>query len=185
MITTINKGTVILDRDGVINKNRYDYVKNLSEFEFISGSIAAIKLLHACGFRIVVASNQAGVAKGLIKLEDLSKIEAMINYHSCCELDFFYCTHLSTENCDCRKPKPGMLNSIRKKYTGPYLFIGDNITDFYAAQNANIDFCLVLTGHGLKARDKLKNSCEVYENLLECVKDFLVNSKKIYGRDID
>ena len=79
----------------------------------------------------------------------------------------------------------GFEKLIRIEYTGQYLFIGDNITDFYAAQNANIDFCLVLTGHGLKARDKLKNSCEVYENLLECVKDFLVNSKKIYSRDIN
>ena len=68
----MGKGTIILDRDGVINENRCDYVKNISEFEFISGSIAAIKLLNNYGFRIVVASNQAGVAKGLISLKDFS-----------------------------------------------------------------------------------------------------------------
>ena len=76
------KGTIILDRDGVINKNRSDYVKNINEFEFITGSINAIRLLNNSGFRIVVASNQAGVAKGLIRQADLSKMEAMINFYS-------------------------------------------------------------------------------------------------------
>ena len=178
------KGTIILDRDGVINKNRSDYVKNINEFEFITGSINAIRLLNNSGFRIVVASNQAGVAKGLIRQADLSKMEAMINFYSNSELHFFYCTHLSTEGCDCRKPKPGMLNSIKNKYKGPFLFIGDNVTDFYAAQNANIDFCLVLTGHGLNAVNQIKDTCSVYENLLACVKDLLTNREKFYSGDI-
>jgi D-glycero-D-manno-heptose 1,7-bisphosphate phosphatase len=168
-----NKGTIILDRDGVINVNRAGYVKSLSEFKLIEGSIDAIKTFAAEGYFLAVASNQAGVAKGMVSKHLLQEIEELITDKTGCNIRFYYCTHLPKENCLCRKPNPGLLEQIKQEYRGPFFFIGDNITDYYAAMNANIGFNLVLTGHGSKYRRLLDGRCGIYRDLQDFSRHYL------------
>ena len=174
----INNGTIIVDRDGVLNEVRQDYVKNLKELEIIKSSIEAIKMLRKNNFLVVVASNQAGFAKKLVSKETLSEIENNINDLCQEQIAFFYCLHEKSDNCECRKPKPGMLLEIKRRYAPPYIFVGDNITDYEAAKQSNISFALVRTGHGTKYKDILKEKCYIFENL----KDFsttLLRSKRL------
>lgn len=144
----MNYETIILDRDGVINELRLDYVRSVNQLTFIPGSIQAIKVLKENGKKVVIASNQAGVGKGLITLTDLSAINRAIIEAVGHNIDFYYCTHTINEACNCRKPKPGLLEAIMQKERGPYVFVGDNITDLEAAKAAGIKGILVKTGHG-------------------------------------
>ena len=106
---------VFLDRDGVINQYPGDtnYVKNWGEFKFIPGSIEGMKKLNACGFKLCVVSNQAGVSKGVYTQENLDEInENMLKEFKAQGIEVegvYYCTHLKSDNCDCRKPKTGLL----------------------------------------------------------------------------
>ena len=141
--------TIILDRDGVINEVKDDYVKSINDLKYIPGSIQAINKMLLT-YEVAVASNQAGVGKGLVSYENLNLISSDINQKLTRKIDFFYCTHLKHDKCGCRKPQPGLLEKIMIKKPEPFLFVGDNETDYWAAKNANIDFCFVKTGYGKK-----------------------------------
>ena len=178
-------GTIILDRDGVLNEVRNGYVKNLEELVVIKSSIDAIKMLSKYDFQVVVASNQAGFAKRLVSEKTLAAIEN--TFTSLCDtrIAFFYCLHAKSDNCECRKPKPGMLLEIKSKYPPPYIFVGDNITDYQAANLSNIRFVLVCTGHGSKYENILRSKCLIFENLFDfvtklCSSDELAEHKDMF-----
>lgn len=162
--------TIILDRDGVINCLVDRYVTNINQVEFIPGSIDAINQILSAGYEVVVASNQSVVGRGFITEDDLKKINAYINSFFARDLEFFCCTHSPHNECECRKPKTGLIETIKMKYTGPYLFVGDNVTDYQAAVNADINFVLVRTGHGNKFCDLLEETVTIKDNLLELAK---------------
>lgn len=166
--------TIILDRDGVINEVNKNYIKSVAELNFISGSIDAINRLLLNNTNVVVASNQSCVGRGIITQKDLNSITDYINSRLAKKIDFFYCTHSPKKKCKCRKPNPGLINQIKLKNIGPYLFVGDNISDFEASQSACIDFALVRTGYGNEFMDKLTKKCKIYNNLND-----LVQSSKI------
>src|SRR5713101_6581742 len=109
--------TIFLDRDGVINENRSDYVKCWSEFRFLPGSREAIAKLTQAGHRIIVCTNQAGVAKGSISVETVEEIHrrmvAEISDAGGAIEKVYYCPHAKDENCACRKPRPGLLFKAR------------------------------------------------------------------------
>lgn len=159
--------TIILDRDGVINQLGERYVLNKKEFNFIPKAIDAINILFSSGYDVVVASNQSAVGQGLMTTEDLRDIDRHINAHLNREIEFFYCLHKEADNCDCRKPKNELLEKIKVKYEGPFLFVGDNITDYYAALASNLDFALVTTGHGKRYSKDLQNAVPIYHDLYE------------------
>lgn len=163
--------TIILDRDGVINELREPYVVSLEEFEFITGVTTAIKTILSFHVNVVIVSNQAGVAKGLVKVGQLKKISEQINRAINSEIEFFYCPHTDEQGCMCRKPKPGLLARVIHKYPGPFLFVGDNVTDFQAADAIGISYAHVLTGHGQKYRCALPKNVPVYRSLVELVAD--------------
>ena len=107
---------ILLDRDGVINFDSHEYIKSPAEWRPIPGSLEAIAQLNRHGFRVLVVTNQSGVARGYFDLDILSQIhEKLVN-----ELasvggyveEFFFCPHHPDEACDCRKPKPGMVTWI-------------------------------------------------------------------------
>ena len=150
-----------LDRDGVINKYPGDtnYVNNWSEFKFIPGSIEGIKKLNSCGFKLCVVSNQAGVSKGLYNQEDLDEInENMIKELKAqrARVDgIYYCTHAKLDNCDCRKPKTGLLRQAVLDLDMPLessFLIGDSFMDMMAARCFGAKTVLVLSG-----KEKLSN----------------------------
>jgi len=131
---------IFLDRDGVINADMPgDYVKNWGEFRFLPDALRALSDLTRNGFDIIIISNQQGVGKGLMSYEDLMEIDKRMKLEveraGGRILDSFYCTHLAGENCDCRKPKPGLIVQASKRYSfeprGKF-FIGDSLRDMEA-----------------------------------------------------
>ena len=149
--------TIFIDRDGVINENRSDYVKSWDEFRFLPGSREAIASLTKAGHRIIVCTNQAGVAQGLISLATMEDIhhcmQAAIEEMGGAIEKVYACTHSKDANCDCRKPRPGMLLRASRELDlnlGDAVFIGDSITDMQAGIAAGVRTLLVLTGLGME-----------------------------------
>ena len=149
--------TIFIDRDGVINENRSDYVKSWDEFRFLAGSREAIAALTKAGHRIIVCTNQAGVAQGLIStgtMEDIHhRMQAAIEEMGGVIEKVYACTHSKTADCDCRKPRPGMLLRASRELDldmSDALFIGDSITDMQAGSAAGVRTMLVLTGLGME-----------------------------------
>lgn len=149
--------TVFIDRDGVINANRSDYVKSWDEFHFLPGSREAIVKLSQAGHRIVVCTNQAGVAKGIISVETVEDIHrrmvAEIAEMGGVIEKVYYCPHGKEENCTCRKPQPGMLLYARDELgldMDDAVFVGDSMSDIRAGLAAGVHAILVLSGLGLE-----------------------------------
>lgn len=149
--------TIFLDRDGVINENRSDYVKSWEEFRFLPGSREAIAKLTQAGHRIVVCTNQAGIAKGTIPVETVEDIHRLMlagiaEYGGKIE-KVYYCPHNKDERCACRKPRPGMLLRARDELSldlSDAIFIGDSMTDVRAGLAIGLQCMLVLTGLGVE-----------------------------------
>jgi D-glycero-D-manno-heptose 1,7-bisphosphate phosphatase len=149
--------TIFLDRDGVINENRSDYVKSWNEFCFLPGSKEAIAMLTRAGHRLVVCTNQAGIARGILPRETVEEIHRRM-VAEIAEVGgsierVYYCPHGKDENCFCRKPQPGMLLRARDELgleMHDALFIGDSISDIRAALAAGVHPMLVLTGLGME-----------------------------------
>lgn len=149
--------TIFLDRDGVINENRSDYVKSWSEFRFLPGSKEAIAMLTHAGHRIIVCTNQAGIARGILSRDTVEEIHrrmvAEIAKAGGRIERIYYCPHGKDENCFCRKPRPGMLLRARDELgidMHDAILIGDSISDIRAAFAAGVHPILVLTGLGME-----------------------------------
>ncbi|MBM4221381.1 MAG: D-glycero-beta-D-manno-heptose 1,7-bisphosphate 7-phosphatase, partial [Gammaproteobacteria bacterium] len=132
---------VVLDRDGVINRESAAFIKSADEWLPLPGSLEAIAALHQAGFTVVVASNQSGVGRGLISPAALQEIHARmlaaVEQAGGKLAGIFFCPHLPGDNCSCRKPKPGLLLQIEAQF-GCSLrgrpVIGDSARDLEAAQ---------------------------------------------------
>ena len=107
---------VVLDRDGVINVDSADYIKSAEEWQPLPGSISAIAELHKKGYQIYIATNQAGLARGLFDLKALNqmhqKLVNLVEREGGAIAGVFFCPHHPDENCACRKPRPGLLQQI-------------------------------------------------------------------------
>lgn len=167
---------VIVDRDGVLNVDAKESIKNPSEWIAIEGSLEAVASLNEAGFRVVVATNQSGVGRGLIDMLTLNRIhrkmiDAMRMVGARVDA-IFYCPHAEEKACDCRKPKPGMLLEIGKRF-GVHLTnvpaIGDARRDLLAAKAAGAIPMLVRTGKGVQtlAEGALPEGTLVFANLAE------------------
>ena len=142
-----NFDTLFLDRDGVINKKlEARYVRNFSEFEFINGALEALSELTNIFKRIIIVTNQQGISKGIMSEEDLFGLHSeMLDKisESTGRIDkIYYCPHLADSNCDCRKPRTGMIEQaiidfpeiiIEKSY-----LIGDSDSDIEAGEAMNL-----------------------------------------------
>lgn len=142
-----------LDRDGVINADRDDYVKNTSELEIYRFVPAAIRALNDAGYLVVVVSNQQGTAKGIISETDLCEMEREIRDRvesvGARISGFYYCKHLATDNCDCRKPQPGLILQAAREHgidLSESTMVGDSERDIIAGKTAGCRTILVLTG---------------------------------------
>jgi D-glycero-D-manno-heptose 1,7-bisphosphate phosphatase len=144
---------VILGRDGILNVYREDHVKSPDEWQPVPGALEAVARLNHAGWHAVVATNQAGIGRGMI---DMASVNA-VHLHMMQRLSavggrvdaVFFCPHTPEENCDCRKPKPGLMRQIGQRYgldlrTVPML--GDTVRDLQAAQAAGCEPHLVLSG---------------------------------------
>ncbi len=132
---------VMLDRDGVINFDSKDYIKSPSEWLEIPGSFKALALLSKAGYKIGIATNQSGIARGFYSEETLARIhqKLMVGVQEAGgSIDkIVYCPHLPDANCHCRKPKAGMLHEIANFFNATpkgHYFIGDRLSDVSAAK---------------------------------------------------
>lgn len=153
---------VVLDRDGVINYDSEDYIKSEAEWEAIPGSLEAIARLNNAGVMVAVATNQSGIARGLLDLDSLNAIHQRLRLRlnavgGRIEVIAF-CPHGPTDDCDCRKPLPGLLREIRRR-TGISLreapVIGDARRDLEAARQVGARPILVRTGKGQRTEREL------------------------------
>lgn len=169
---------VILDRDGVINQDSPDYVKAADEWIPIPGSIEAIAQLTGADYEIVIATNQSGIGRGLFNERELAEMHTKM--HNLVEqaggkiTEIFYCPHKPEDECDCRKPKTGLLEAIAEKFATQLKgipFVGDSLKDIEAARTMGCEPILVKTGKGLTTLKQLKttNDILVCKNLKEAV----------------
>ena len=146
---------IILDRDGVINNDSPDFIKSPAEWQAIPGSLEAIARLNQAGYRVVVASNQSGIARELFDMTSLNaihqKMHTLAQQVGASVDAIFFCPHAATDNCDCRKPKPGMFHEIGQRYKTCLKgvpTVGDSLRDLQAGFNSGCAPYLVLTGKG-------------------------------------
>ena len=147
---------LILDRDGVINYDSDAYIKSVEEWIPLPGAIEAIAQLSKAGWTVAVATNQSGIARGYY---DVATLEAMHERLRALVAEqggevgiIVYCPHGPDEGCACRKPKPGMLQTIAEHYGADLAecwFVGDSLGDLQAAQAVDSQPVLVKTGKGL------------------------------------
>ncbi len=151
---------VILDRDGVINYDSDQFIKSPEEWKPIPGSLEAIARLNQADYRVVVATNQSGIGRGLFDMAMLNAIHDKM-HKACAQVGaridaVFYCPHTADSNCHCRKPKTGMLEEIAARYglgdLGDVPSVGDSLRDLQAAAVLGAQPYLVLTGKGMKTR---------------------------------
>jgi histidinol-phosphate phosphatase family protein len=146
---------IFLDRDGVINRNRADYVKSWDEFEFLPGARRAIAALTRAGHRIFVFTNQACVGKGLTSAAAVDQIHRRmiqaIGLAGGRIETILWCPHRADEGCACRKPAPGLLLQARDVYgvsLSQAIVVGDSVSDLRAAEAVGVPAILVLSGQG-------------------------------------
>ncbi|HEY4541307.1 MAG TPA: D-glycero-beta-D-manno-heptose 1,7-bisphosphate 7-phosphatase [Noviherbaspirillum sp.] len=150
---------IILDRDGVINCDSDRGIRSPEEWEPLPGALQAIARLKQAGYRVIVSTNQSGIARGLLDMNALNAIhQKMISAAREVggEIDaVFFCPHAADDNCDCRKPKPGMLQEIARRFEVSLKgvpAIGDSLRDLQSAFIVGCTPHLVLTGKGEKTR---------------------------------
>lgn len=180
---------VILDRDGVINRDSGDFIRSQNEWIPLDGSIEAIVKLHRAGYTVVVATNQSGLARGHFDLDDL---EAM--HQKMTELveaaggelgAVFYCPHGPDDGCRCRKPRTGLIDAIEAEFNTcaqNVALVGDSLRDLQAGAAKDCRLMLVQTGNGPQTLGELKHQpdthpeysldgkdVEVFADLAACV----------------
>lgn len=173
---------IILDRDGVINQDSDAFIKSPQEWIPIPGSLEAIARLNQAGYRVVVATNQSGIARGLLNVFTLNAIHQKLHAAAQsvgADIDaIFFCPHATDDNCDCRKPKPGMLHTIAKRFDMSLKgvpAVGDSLRDLQSGFAVGCVPYLVLTGKGEKTRDKggLPPGTRIYPTLAVVVDHLL------------
>ena len=164
---------VILDRDGVINHDSGDFIKSPDEWQPIDGALPAIARLNHAGFRVVVATNQSGLGRKLFDIEALNRIHDKM-HRQLSEVGgaieaVFFCPHVERDHCECRKPKPGLLNEIGERLRISLTdvpMIGDSERDVVAARAAGGRPIVVRTGNGAQTAGELENEdIEIFDDL--------------------
>ena len=178
---------VFLDRDGTINEE-VGYLNDLSRLKLLPRVWEGLKLLKQKGFKLIVITNQSGVARGYFPKELVYQtnklIQKRLSKKGVILDDFFICFHLPDEGCDCRKPKPGMIFEAARKHNvdlrSSYM-VGDKLIDIETGKNAGLKTVLVLTGYGKGELKYMIPKKKIYpdfiaENLIEAAKIIIKDS---------
>jgi D-glycero-D-manno-heptose 1,7-bisphosphate phosphatase len=166
--------TIFLDRDGVINKDK-NYLFKIKDFEFIDGIFKACIYFKKLGFEIIIVTNQSGIARGFYTENDFKQLTKWMlsefKKRNISILDVFYCPHSPDFGCNCRKPKPGMLEEAKNKYNLDIKnswMIGDTESDIYAANTIGIkNTILVRSGH--KTDEKNSNARFILDSIKQSI----------------
>ena len=169
---------IVLDRDGVINEDLWDYVTKKEDFKPIEGSLLAIKKLTDAGFNIVIATNQACISKKIINAKELRAIHdhmSLLIEEAGGKIDYIaFCPHAPKDLCSCRKPETGLLGEIEERLGCSLknsFFIGDKDSDLLCAINYGCTPLLVKTGYGQRTLSSKHCPPEerCFNNLLDAV----------------
>lgn len=173
----------LLDRDGVINQDSPDYIKNVDEWIPIPGSIDAIARLSRNRYRVCIVTNQSGLARGLFTTYELGLIHrrllSLVTEAGGTVEAILYCPHGPQEQCSCRKPRTGLLVSAAERSRCRLLnapMVGDSFSDILAARTVGARAMLVKTGKGrqtLSQHPELADQIDIYENLEHAVDELL------------
>jgi len=173
---------VVLDRDGVINEARDDVIKDPQDFIPIEGSLEAIARLTQNHYRVVVITNQSGIAHGLLTIDDVGRVHTHMQQLVAAKggrIDaILFCPHAPDDDCSCRKPKPGMLHSLMDRLNielNGVPLVGDSLRDVQTAMVVGATPVLVKSGHGTQTLEENKHldSVEVYADLAEFTEQIL------------
>jgi len=175
---------IILDRDGVINHDSDEFIKSPAEWEPIEGSLEAIAKLNHAGYRVVVITNQSGIARGLFDVDTLSRIHSkmrrMVTQQGGKLEAILYCPHGPDDGCYCRKPLEGAFHDLAHRLRIDLTnvpAVGDSLRDIQAAQAAGARPILVKTGKGMTtlADPALPEGIAVYDDLAAVADALLEN----------
>ena len=175
---------ILLDRDGVINHDSDAFIKTPDEWVAIDGSLEAIARLNQAGWRVVVASNQSGIGRGLFSMATLNQIHRKMHQQLLAvggHLDgVFFCPHTGDSNCECRKPKAGLLHDIAQRFDvnlSGVPMVGDSLRDLQAGVSVGAKPYLVRTGKGRKtlATGNLPEGTQVFDDLAAVVATLLTH----------
>lgn len=172
---------VLLDRDGVINADSDAFIKSPDEWRPLPGSLEAIAELTRHGIKVIVISNQSGLARGLFDLATLQRIHEkmrnMVEAHGGKITAIYFCPHGPEDDCSCRKPKPGLVQTFCRDHHVDLQgipLIGDSLRDIQAARSAGAAPVLVKTGKGRHTlADHPDIDVPVFENLHDAVQYIL------------
>jgi len=155
---------VFLDRDGTINKE-VNYLSDPKDLELLPRVVEAIKILNEAKYKLVIITNQSAVARGFLTIEKLNEIHEkllVLLSQEGAKIDaIYYCPHHPNEDCECRKPKPGLILKASKEHEinlSKSFMIGDKLIDIETGKNAGCITILVKTGYGEKEMNKMSNS---------------------------
>lgn len=173
---------VILDRDGVINHDSDNFIKTPDEWLPIPGSLEAIARLNHAGYQVILATNQSGVGRGLFEVSTLNAIHDRM-HRALAQIGgridaIFFCPHAQEANCNCRKPKPGLLEEIARRFSVDLKgvpSVGDSLRDLQASVAVGAAPILVLTGKGKATReagDLPPGTC-IYPDLAAAVREIV------------
>jgi histidinol-phosphate phosphatase family protein len=187
------KPAILIDRDGVIVKNRTDYVKSRLEMEILPGALDAIAALTQSGHRVFIVTNQSAIGRGLTTLAEVDSMHRQLAFEASSvggAIDgFLVCPHAPEDNCDCRKPTPGLLHQARDRYgvdLETAVMIGDWETDVQAAQAAGCASILVMGGrNGRRASGNKSNGHTANGHADHVVKDISEAVELILRRNGD
>lgn len=175
---TSGRGFIFLDRDGVINEDRPDHVKNIREFRPYPDALEALEILNHSNIAVIIISNQSGINRGLISWDDFWEMHdgmiAQVERSGGKILAALYCPHKPDELCGCRKPSPGMILAACRLFGIDPVgtrFIGDNATDIVAAQNAGCRGVYVQRkNQGPDGLDTDREGTPVFSSLIDAVR---------------
>jgi D-glycero-D-manno-heptose 1,7-bisphosphate phosphatase len=179
---------ILLDRDGVINEDSDDYIKSPDEWQPIPGSLEAIARLNQADYRVIVVSNQSGVARGLFTCEVLNQIHEKM-HRMLAEVGgtidaVFFCPHKPEDNCNCRKPKTGLYEDVARRLNitlEGVPAVGDSLRDIQAAQAVGASPWLVRTGKGIRTVQAANNELAgvpVFADLAAVVDELITNAEQ-------
>ncbi len=172
---------VFLDRDGTLIEE-VNFLSRIEDLKVFPFTLAALKLLKAEGFLLIVVTNQSGIGRGVYTVEAMHDIHRQMQSELDGAIDaFYYCPHLPEENCDCRKPDLGMIRNAMSDFAidmANSWMVGDKRLDFDLGSNAGIRALIVKTGYGLQHSAELPSQAGlVAENILEAAR--IITGKRV------
>ena len=178
---------VFIDRDGTLIRER-NYLRTIKEVKLLPGAVKALKLLRAAGFRLILVTNQSGIARGYLTVKKLKSIHAYLKkllLGKGAKLDgVYFCPHGPDSKCSCRKPKLGMVRRAQKKFNIDLkrsFSVGDHTRDFLLGSNMGGRGIFILTGHGKEELKKLRKRKgklkphRIFKDLLAAAKYIIKN----------